>query len=127
MGTVSRREFLAGTAAAVALSGTEPAWAESRAGVPLTLRQGTNLAARLSPDGRTIAIDLLGVLWLVPASGGPAKRLTGDDFDIAQPDWSPDGATLAFQSFRDGNFHIWTIRRDGSGLRQLTTGPYDHR
>src|SRR5262249_4037006 len=31
--------------------------------VRLTLHEGTNMAAALSPDGRTIAVDLLGTLW----------------------------------------------------------------
>jgi Tol biopolymer transport system component len=130
---VNRRNFLTGVAGAAALTGLgvttgrDAAAAPSRAGVPVSVRQGTNLAARLSPDGRTLAIDLLGVLWLVPATGGAATRLTSDLFDVAQPDWSPDGRTLVFQSYRDGNFNIWTIGADGSGLRRLTTGPFDHR
>lgn len=137
MSGVSRRRFLAGVAGTVALSavgvagvGQDDALAApqtSRAGVPVTLRQGTNLAAQLSPDRRMIAIDLLGVLWLVPAEGGRATRLTSDLFDLAQPDWAPDSATLAFQAYRDGNFNIWTVRTDGTDLRQLTTGPFDHR
>lgn len=133
MAEVNRRGFLAGVAGVAALSGLEmaaggpAAFAASRAGVPVSLRHGTNIAAVLSPDGRTIAFDLLGVLWLVPASGGGATRLTDDLFDVAQPSWSPDGSTLAFQSYRDGNFDVWTVRRDGSGLRQLTAGPFDHR
>jgi Tol biopolymer transport system component/cytosine/adenosine deaminase-related metal-dependent hydrolase len=139
---VNRRGFLAGVAGAVALSGVDAATAPDaaataqsptrtgtpdRAGTPVTLRQGTNLAAQLSPDGRTIAMDLVGVLWLLPAAGGAATRLTSDLFDVGQPDWAPDGGTLAFQSYRDGNFNLWTIRSDGTGARQLTTGPYDHR
>src|SRR5438132_592733 len=31
--------------------------------IHLTVHEGTNMAAALSPDGRTIAIDLLGTLW----------------------------------------------------------------
>lgn len=93
----------------------------------LRLGAGTTFGARLSPDGRWIAMDLLGVLWVLPASGGQARRLTSDLFDIAQPDWSPDGSQLVFQSYRDGVFNLWTIRPDGSGLRQLTRGPFDHR
>ncbi|MFD1319820.1 amidohydrolase family protein [Micromonospora sonneratiae] len=97
------------------------------AGRRVGLGEGTDLAARVSPDGRQIAIDLVGVLWVLPASGGSARRLTSEYFDIAQPDWSPDGTTIAFQSYRDGTFNLWLIRPDGSGLRQLTRGPFDHR
>lgn len=132
---VNRRGFLAGVAGSAVLSGISAVTArtalaaptQTRSGQPVSLREGTNIAAQLSPDGRQIAIDLLGVLWLVPANGGTATRLTNDLFDIAQPDWSPDGSTLVFQSYRDGNFNLWTIRADGTGLRQLTTGPFDHR
>ena len=40
------------------------------AAVRLTLTEGTSMAAALSPDGRTIAIDLLGALWTLSADGG---------------------------------------------------------
>src|SRR5881227_3283324 len=68
--------------------------------VHLTLREGTNMAAALSPDGRTIAIDLLGTLWTMPASGGVAKAITDISMDARQPSWSPDGTRLAFQAYR---------------------------
>lgn len=126
MTAVSRRELLAGLAGTTVLgpAATRATAAGSRrTGVD----QGTNLAVRLSPDGRRIAMDLAGVLWVLPAPGGPARRLTGDLFDVAQPDWSPDGGTIAFQSYRTGTFQLWTVRPDGSGLRRLTSGPYDHR
>jgi Tol biopolymer transport system component/cytosine/adenosine deaminase-related metal-dependent hydrolase len=97
------------------------------AGRTVVLREGTQLAAQLSPDGRTIAFDAVGVLWVLPAAGGDARRLTGDLFDVAQPEWSPDGGTITFQSYRDGTFDLWVIRPDGSGLRRLTRGPYDDR
>jgi Tol biopolymer transport system component len=91
------------------------------------LDQGTDIAARLSPDGRTIAFDLVGVLWLIPASGGPAKRLTSDFIDIAQPDWAPGGDEIVFQAYAAGSFDLWTVRPDGSKLTRLTEGPFDHR
>jgi Tol biopolymer transport system component len=138
---IKRRNLLAGAvgvAGAAAITGTgigiaDAAQAATTAdrdatgGRTVRLGEGTDLAAQLSPDGRTIAMDLVGVLWILPASGGPARRLTSDFFDIAQPEWSPDGSTITFQSYRDGMFNIWLIRPDGSGLRQLTHGPYDHR
>ncbi|MFI1994040.1 amidohydrolase family protein [Actinoplanes sp. NPDC020271] len=122
MTAVSRRQLLAGAAGAALVRppATTPA---RRTG----LDQGTGLAVRLSPDGKRIAMDLVGVLWVLPAPGGTARRLTGDLFDIAQPDWAPDGSAIAFQSYRAGSFDLWTIRPDGSGLRKLTSGPFDHR
>lgn len=130
----SRRTVLGGGAAAVATSAVVTR-EQSAAAAPGPRRRddrtkvtsGTDFAVALSPDGRRLAIDLLGVLWVVSSSGGQARRLTSDLYDIAQPDWSPDGRSIAFQSYRDGVFNIWTIRPDGSRLRQLTQGPYDHR
>ena len=48
------------------------------------------MAAALSPDGRTLMIDLQGSLWTLPASGGPAKRVTDEYLDARQPAWAPD-------------------------------------
>jgi Tol biopolymer transport system component len=134
MAEIKRREFLAGAAGTAALVGiagsvgqATAAPAPSRAGIPVQLRQGTDIAAQLSPDGMLIAMDAVGVLWVLPSSGGAARRLTSDLFDIAQPEWSPDSAQVAFQSYRAGNFDLWLIGSDGSGLRQLTHGPFDHR
>jgi Tol biopolymer transport system component/cytosine/adenosine deaminase-related metal-dependent hydrolase len=128
MADIRRRHVLAGmagAAGAAAITGV-PTPVKADSGT-IRLRQGTDLAAQLSPDRRTIAIDAVGVLWVVPASGGQARRLTGDLFDIAQPEWSPDGKAIAFHSYRDGVFNLWTIRPDGSGARRLTSGPFDHR
>jgi TolB protein len=36
------------------------------------------------------------------------------------PSWSPDGNRIAFQSNRDGQYDIYTVRADGSDLRRLT-------
>ena len=46
--------------------------------VRLTLHEGTSMAAALSPDGRTIAIDLLGALWTMQREGGAATRILDD-------------------------------------------------
>jgi len=39
--------------------------------VDLTINEGTALAIALSPDGETVAMDLLGTLWVVSTVGGP--------------------------------------------------------
>jgi Tol biopolymer transport system component len=47
--------------------------------------------------------------------------------DTAYPTWSPDGQTIAFQSYKSGNFHVWAMNPDGSNVRELTFGYYDDR
>ncbi|MBY0496747.1 MAG: amidohydrolase family protein [Cyanobacteria bacterium] len=93
----------------------------------INLREGTNMAAALSPDGRTLVIDLQGSLWTLPASGGPARRITDEFLDARQPAWAPDNRRVAFQGYADGVWHIYVINADGSGLRALTSGPFDDR
>jgi len=93
----------------------------------IVVTQGTNMAVAVSPDGRALAIDLLGAIWTLPATGGEARRLTDELGDARQPCWSPDGKRIVFQSYRDGNWHLWTITPSGADLRQLTFGPFDDR
>lgn len=132
---LNRREAIAaGGIGLLAAGGAAGSMAAPSPGVPaagrdtdVTVEDCTNVALALSPDGGRIAFDLLGILWTMPASGGPLTRLTGDFDDLGQPDWSPDGARIAFQSYRTGNFHIWSIAADGGEMRQHTDGPYDDR
>jgi Tol biopolymer transport system component/imidazolonepropionase-like amidohydrolase len=95
--------------------------------VHLTLREGTNMAAALSPDGRSLAIDLLGTLWTLPAEGGAATAITDIFLDARQPSWSPDGRRIAFQAYRDSTWQIWTVDVDGKELQPVTSSPYDDR
>ena len=93
----------------------------------LVLHQASALTLALSPDHKTISMNLLGNLWTLPASGGTATRTTSLQQDTAYPDWSPDGSTIAFQSYKSGDFHIWAMNPDGSNVRELTSGNYDDR
>ena len=95
--------------------------------IQVQLQEGTNMAATLSPDQSTLAIDLQGTIWLVPAEGGTATALTDPRADSHEPSWSPDGQFLAFQSYAGGNFHIWIIDKEGKQLEQITFGAYDDR
>jgi Tol biopolymer transport system component/imidazolonepropionase-like amidohydrolase len=95
--------------------------------VSVTLREGTNMAAALSPDGGTLIIDLQGSLWRVPVSGGAAARVTEEYLDARQPAWSPDGTRVAFQGYSDGVWHVYVMNADGSGVRAITSGPFDDR
>ena len=95
--------------------------------IEVTLEEGTDFAAAVSPDGRTIVIDLQGTIWQLPATGGTAKALTDALGDARQPTFSPDGKRIAFQSYRTGNWHLWAVSAEGTDLRQLTFGPFDDR
>ncbi|MEV7628615.1 VWA domain-containing protein [Actinoplanes sp. NPDC089786] len=51
--------------------------------------------------------------------------LLADDFDDRDPQLSPDGLTVAFESDRGGQPDIWTIGVNGQGLTRITDHPAD--
>ena len=85
--------------------------------------EGTWMNVDVSPDGKRIAFDLLGDIYIMPIDGTgatPATRLTsGAAFDM-QPRFSPDGRRIAICSDRDGLWNIWTIDVEGKDPRQLS-------
>ncbi|HUG44365.1 MAG TPA: amidohydrolase family protein [Acidobacteriota bacterium] len=88
--------------------------------VPIDVTEGTWMSLDVSPDGKEIAFDLLGNLYLLPIEGGEARELTrGIAWDM-QPRFSPDGTRIAFTSDRGGGDNIWLVDRDGSNPRQVT-------
>jgi Tol biopolymer transport system component/imidazolonepropionase-like amidohydrolase len=95
--------------------------------VEVTVSEGTSMSVAVSPDGRTLATDMQGSIWTLPAAGGAAKRITDLFNDARQPTWSPDGKWITFFGYRDGGYDIWAIAPDGSGQHKLTWGPFDDR
>jgi tetratricopeptide (TPR) repeat protein len=61
-------------------------------------------------------------LYLLPFGGGETTRLTNHESDRS-PDFSPDGAKIAYMSTRAGNWDIYVVDTAGSAPRQLTTNP----
>ena len=96
-------------------------------GQQVTVREGTNIAVTAAPDQSSLIMDLQGSLWMLPFHGGAAKQITDPLLEPARPDYSPKGGLLAFEAYKGGTFHIWTIHPDGSGLKQITTGHGDDR
>ena len=95
--------------------------------VGVIVDEGTSMAVAVSPDGRMLAMDLQGSIWVLPASGGAARRITDVFSDARQPTWSPDSKTIVFFAYRDGGYHLWSVSPDGGDLRQLTRGAFDDR
>lgn len=93
---------------------------ESDRSMQLNTDEGSWMSLDVSPDGKTIAFDLLGDLYLMPITGGKAKRITkGLPFD-SHPKFSPDGKQIAFTSDRDGNENVWICNLDGKDSTQVT-------
>jgi Tol biopolymer transport system component/imidazolonepropionase-like amidohydrolase len=116
-----------GSAACIAAAALAPQDLSTTRQVDLTLNEGTSMAAAVSPDRRSIAIDLLGSLWILPIRGGGATRITPELLEARQPTWSPDSRTLAFQGFDDGVWHIYAVPREGGDAKAITTGVFDDR
>jgi Tol biopolymer transport system component len=78
-----------------------------------------------SPDGRQIAYADARNLWLVPAAGGRARRVTSSPGPDGEPAWSPDGHFLYYSSYRDDTLALWRVpARGGEAVRvTLGTGP----
>ncbi|HYK05200.1 MAG TPA: amidohydrolase family protein [Thermoanaerobaculia bacterium] len=88
--------------------------------VNIDTAEGTWMSLDVSPDGREIAFDLLGDIYVMPIGGGTAKAIaTGVAWDM-QPRYSPNGKWIAFTSDRSGGDNIWYANRDGSNPKQVS-------
>jgi Tol biopolymer transport system component len=81
-----------------------------------------------SPDGTSLVAEAEtgsgAGITLLSAQGAVVRNLTPKGFQ-GQPSFSPDGKSIVYE--RDvgpGNNGIWTMRRDGAGLRRLTRNPF---
>jgi len=87
----------------------------------------------LSPDGKWIAYAVStpdvalnlsrSGIWLVPAAGGEARRLTAGDKRDSDPRFSPDGRKVAFLSNRSAGSQIHVVDLSGGELAQATSFP----
>ena len=83
-----------------------------------------------SPDGEWLTACSRGQerhVYILRSDGSELRNLTNDNFrNDGWPRWSPDGQRIAFTSRRTGDYELWVINRDGTGLRQLTESKGGH-
>lgn len=86
-----------------------------------------NVEPAISPDGKKIAFssDRSGkpMIYIMNINGSNPVRRTFAGHYNATPSWSPDGKKIAFAGFdRDkGNFDIFVMNADGTGLLRLSS------
>ncbi len=79
--------------------------------------------ATATPDGRTLAFQAIGRIWLMDLPDGTPRRLTPDSFEPHeyQPAWSPDGQSIAFTSWQDTDRGaLWVTSARGGEPRRVT-------
>ena len=88
--------------------------------IPIDVDQGTWMNLDVSPDGQSVAFDLLGDIYVMPIAGGTPTRIAEGLAYEQQPRFSPDGKRIAFVSDRGGGDNIWIMNRDGSNKQQVS-------
>ena len=74
----------------------------------------------LNSDGSKVAFSFQGDIWIVPSAGGSALRMTVHEGYEGNPQWSPDGKLIAFESDRFGNNDVFIIPANGGAPKRLT-------
>ena len=74
----------------------------------------------IDPEMDEVLVEEAKVIWsrgeiyVMNSDGSGVTRLTNDSAWDGMPSWSPDGARIAFVSYRDGNGEIYVMNTDGS-------------
>jgi len=92
--------------------------------------QGGIAAFSLSPDARSLAVDVIqngvDVIWIKKIPTGPYSRLTFGDTANLRPNWTADGRSLVYIGNANTNGGFVMMRRaDGTGAAQtLVRSPF---
>jgi dipeptidyl aminopeptidase/acylaminoacyl peptidase len=99
----------------------------------LTTTPGGKTAIAWSPDSGSLAYVSEGSIWVVLAAGGQPRRLTdarpggGDPRNAGdrQPQWSPNGKWILFDTGRRGNSDLVVVSEDGLSTNFVTATDAD--
>lgn len=75
--------------------------------------------------GNVFTTDLVADIWTVRVDGSQERNLTNHPAHDNDPDWSPDGSKIVFESDREGKRAIYVMNADGTGTRRLIAGDFE--
>ena len=93
----------------------------------IDVSEGTNLSLAIHPENEFIAVDLLGGLWRLPVTGGGATALIPAGSGVAQPRFDPEGESIVFQRWLDGQWDVWRLIVATGRYEPLTDTTYNER
>ena len=77
-----------------------------------------------SPDGRELAYvsfeSQKAVVWVQDVASGQRRAVANFRGSNSAPAWSPDGRQFVLSLSREGGTQLFSMNRDGSGLKRLT-------
>lgn len=94
---------------------------------PLTLPKQSYGTFKLSPDGKKLAVQVIGVnddIWIFDLERGTPFRLTFEG-NNGVPVWTPNNNAIIFTSDKTGAYNLYRILLDSSdSMEQITTSRY---
>ena len=89
----------------------------------ITPAQGTRLLRHPTVSRDQIAFEYGADLWVVPRTGGTARRLTSTPGVETEAVFSPDGSRVAFTATKAGNTDVYVVETAGGDPVRLTFHP----
>ncbi|MDQ1328679.1 MAG: Fibronectin type-III protein, partial [Candidatus Poribacteria bacterium] len=102
----------------------------------ITSGEGSDTNPSWSPDGSAIAFDsnvdgnyeiwlITNISKVITGASPQYAKLTDNKWDNRNPEWSPDGSKIIFQSNGKGSWDIMEIGVDGANLNTVVATPSD--
>jgi len=108
----------------IAFAKGDEIWVKSRDGLKFLVK---GQEPSFEPKGHYLTfrgnVGLAQELFLLDVRKGITQQLTSEYSFAGQASWSPDGERIAFAALKEGNWDVYIIQKDGSGLIRLTDHP----